>query len=98
MSRREEALKYHSSGRPGNEVVVFGSGFTGTTSVTYDGAPAWFFLRRDGELASIVPDGATSGPIVVTNTLGSDSSSEPFLIIPPPVVGGFTPASGTGTS
>ncbi|PTL79262.1 IPT/TIG domain-containing protein [Vitiosangium sp. GDMCC 1.1324] len=76
-------------------VSLYGSGFTGTTRVSFNGIPARYFsLSSDGALSVQVPPGATSGPIQVINSVGSATSSTSFTVLPPPTVTGLSPASG----
>ncbi|MCY1078835.1 IPT/TIG domain-containing protein [Archangium lansingense] len=76
-------------------VYLYGSGFTGTTRVSFNGIPArYFFPSGDGALTVQVPPGATSGPIQVTNSVGSATSSTSFTVLPPPAVTGLSPTSG----
>ncbi|QRO02119.1 IPT/TIG domain-containing protein [Archangium violaceum] len=76
-------------------VYLYGSGFTGTTRVSFNGIPARYFSpSADGALTVQVPPGATSGPIQVTNSVGSATSSTSFTVLPPPAVTGLSPTSG----
>ena len=69
-----------SSGKTGTAVTITGSAFTGATAVTFNGAPASFSVTSYGQITAIVPTGATSGPIVVTTSGGSGTSSASFNI------------------
>lgn len=54
------------SGGPGTPVVITGSGFTGTTGVTFNGVNAAAFnVNSDSEIVATVPSGASDGPICV---------------------------------
>ncbi|MFY0566914.1 IPT/TIG domain-containing protein [Archangium lansingense] len=76
-------------------VYLYGLGFTGTTRVSFNGIPARYFSSSgDGALTVQVPPGATSGPIQVTNSVGSATSSTSFTVLPPPAVTGLSPTSG----
>src|SRR5258708_2566789 len=57
-------------GKVGSTAQVLGQGFTGTSSVTFNGVPASFTVVRDTYLTAIVPAGATSGPVMVTRSAG----------------------------
>ncbi len=83
-----------TAARVGSEVMIGGSGFTGTLSVAFNGASSSFELLGDGGLRAVVPEGATSGPITVTNTAGSATTSTSFTVLAPPTITGFSPASG----
>ncbi|MDQ7825239.1 MAG: IPT/TIG domain-containing protein [Candidatus Eremiobacteraeota bacterium] len=81
-----------SSGKVGAAVTIAGSGFTGTTSVTFNGTASTFTVTSDTSITTTVPSGATTGDVVVTNSKGSGSKS--FTVIPAPTITKFTPASG----
>jgi hypothetical protein len=70
----------------GETVVVSGHGFVGdpaANSVTINGHSAQVLSAAPGELEVLVPDGATSGAVVVSNNTGSAASATP-LFVPPP--------------
>jgi large repetitive protein len=48
-------------------VVIFGSGFTGTTSVQFNGTTAPFSVVSALAIIASIPAGATTGPITVQN-------------------------------
>ncbi|WP_338868383.1 IPT/TIG domain-containing protein [Myxococcus stipitatus] len=76
-------------------VTLYGSGFTGSTRVTFNGVPARsLYFSSDGSMSVQVPPGATSGPLQVTNALGSATSSTSFAVLPPPTVTGLSPTGG----
>jgi hypothetical protein len=90
-----------TSGSPGTLVTVNGTGFTGATSVKFNGATASFTPGTDSQLTATVPSGATSGAISVTTSAGTGTSSGSFTVTaaPAPTVTGFAPSSGpVGTS
>jgi hypothetical protein len=77
----------------GATVTVTGSGFVGTTAVTFDGVPATTFsVASDSQLTAQVPDGASTGPIAVTTPLGTGTSSTDLIV--KPKVQSFSPPSG----
>lgn len=55
-----------TSGWPGTSVTVEGSGFTGTSAVSFNGTAAAFTVTSGSQLTATVPAGATTGPISVT--------------------------------
>jgi hypothetical protein len=84
---------YPWSGQPGDTVQIYGSGFTGTTSVTFGGVSTTFVIRGDGLLVATIGNGA-SGNIVVTNSAGT-AQTGPWRFIPPtPIITSFSPQSG----
>src|SRR5207249_3403570 len=85
------------SGPVGAYINLYGANFTGTTAVSYNGTPvASFEGISDTMLETIVPAGATSGPIKVTNTAGSVTSSTNFTVNNAlPLITSFSPTSAT---
>jgi hypothetical protein len=70
-----------NSGPVGTEVTITGSGFSGTTGVTFNGTAATSFsVVSFTQLRATVPNSATSGKINVTNTVGNASSGEDFMV------------------
>jgi hypothetical protein len=87
-----------ASGPAGSTIDVQGAGFTGATSVTFNGTSASYTVDSDSEIHATVPAGATTGPISVSTPGGITASSTAFTVNPPPAISGFTPTSGpTGT-
>lgn len=84
------------SGAAGAQVTVTGSGFTGATAVTFNNVAAGSFtVNSDNQLQAVVPVGATTGRIRVTNPAGAGTSASNFTVLNPPVIASFSPASGT---
>ena len=84
-------------GPVGTEVTIAGSGFGGVTAVSFNGTPASSFaIDSDSQIQAIVPTGATSGPISVSDGINVAESSSSFTVVVPvtPTIGGFTPTSG----
>lgn len=69
-----------SSAAAGTQVGVSGSGFTGATSVKFNGVSASFSVGSDGAITAVVPTGATSGPVSVTTPNGTGTSSGSFTV------------------
>jgi outer membrane protein assembly factor BamB len=70
-----------SSGSSGTSVVITGQGFTGTTTVGFNGTAATTFtVDSDSTVSATVPVGATSGPITVTTPAGTATSSTSFTV------------------
>jgi len=66
-----------NSGKPGDLVIIGGSGFTGATSVTFGGVSATFTILSDTQIRATVPTGATVGQvdIRVSNPTGTSATS-----------------------
>ena len=68
-------------GSAGTTVTVNGASFTGTTAVAFNGTNATAFtVLSDNRLTAVVPSGATSGPIRVTNAIGTGTSAKSFEV------------------
>jgi hypothetical protein len=84
------------TGNIGSTVQINGSGFTGTTSVTFNGVIASNFTVIDANtIEATVPNLATTGKIGVNTPQGSATSTEDFIVsIPVPTIVSFTPTFG----
>jgi len=71
-----------SSGRSGQTAQILGQGFTGATSVSFNGIPATFTVRRGTFLTATVPAGATTGYVTVATLSGTLTSNVPFQVLP----------------
>ena len=86
-----------ASGSPGTSVTVTGTGFTGASSVTFNGSASTFTVVSDTQITATVPSGATSGPIAVTTSAGSASSASSFTVtavVAAPRITSISPTSG----
>ncbi len=72
-----------SSGPAGTTVTITGTGYTGSSSVTFHGASASFAVNLDSEIVATVPKSATSGPISVTTPGGTGTSLTDYTVLPP---------------
>ena len=82
-----------SSGGIGTTVVITGANFTGAGTVTFNGVSAPFTLNSPTQITTVVPFGATYGPVIVTVT--GSSNGLIFTVIPPlPVIVSFSPMGG----
>ncbi|MET4074790.1 IPT/TIG domain-containing protein [Hymenobacter sp. UYCo722] len=82
-----------SSGGIGTTVVITGTNFTGAGSVTFNGVSAPFTLNSPTQITTVVPFGATFGPVVVT--VSGSSNGLIFTVIPPlPLILSFAPMGG----
>jgi hypothetical protein len=69
-----------SRGSVGTHVAIHGTHFVGTTQVTFNGVSATFKVLNSGYIVAAVPQGATTGPISVTNPGGTTVSKEDFTV------------------
>jgi N,N-dimethylformamidase beta subunit-like, C-terminal/IPT/TIG domain len=81
-----------ASGPIGAAVTISGVDFTGTTRVTFNGTAATFTVPSDTTIQTVVPAGATTGPLAVTTPAGATTTSTSFSVAP--TVNGLTPTSG----
>ncbi len=79
-------------GPVGTTVILTGTGFCTTTSVDFNGVTTSFTIDSDVQITTVVPDGATTGPITVVNTVGTFTTASDFVVTPD--ILSFTPASG----
>ena len=69
-----------TGGKAGTKVLLQGQHFIGTTSVSFDGVNARFRVLTANYLGVVVPSGAETGKIAVTNAGGTTTSIKPFEI------------------
>jgi hypothetical protein len=82
-------------GPEGMEVTIVGNNFFGTSVVAFNGtAAASFIIDSNTQIRAIVPVGATTGKISITNSAGGGISGGIFTVKPPPTISSFTPANG----
>ncbi len=88
------------TGVAGTSVTITGTGFadsSGATGVAFNGTAApSFTVDADTQITAIVPVGATTGPVSVTDTEGTGASVIDFVVTPspPPTIALFAPSSG----
>jgi len=68
------------SGKVGQSVGILGQGFTGTTSVTFNGSSATFTVSSDTYLTATVPTAATTGFVTVTTPVETLTSNKQFIV------------------
>lgn len=85
------ALLTSRLGLVGKSVGILGGGFTGTTAVDFNGAPAKFKVVSDTYLTATVPSGET-GYVTVTTPSGTLTSTKIYRVTPKIV--SFTPTTG----
>jgi hypothetical protein len=62
-------------------VTILGSGFTGVTSVTFNGVPASFIVVNSRKVTVVVPGGATTGRITLKTPSGTTTSNSNFTLV-----------------
>jgi uncharacterized repeat protein (TIGR03803 family) len=80
------------SSKVGKTVEILGQGFTGTTSVLFNGVSAPFTNVSDTYMTATVPAGALTGTVTVTTFTSTMKSNRAFLVTPQ--VKSFAPTSG----
>ncbi len=80
------------SGKVGQIAQILGQGFTGTTSVSFNGTGTSFTVESDTYLTATVPAGATTGLVTVTTPSGTLLSNKSFRVAPQ--IFSFSPTSG----
>lgn len=83
-----------TSGVVGAVITIAGSNFDGTTGVSFNGTAATFTVTNDGQIATTVPVGATTGPVSVTNPAGTGASGTKFFVGSVPAIFTFSPGAG----
>jgi len=80
-------------------VLVKGTGFSSARSVSFGSriSPKYWVLS-DTTLEALVPAGAVSAPVSVTNVAGTSASATVFRVLAPTSVLSFTPTSGQAGS
>lgn len=87
------------SGRYGTSITITGSNFgttqaAGSSTVKFGTTAASPTSWSNTSIAVPVPSGATTGTVSVTVTVGVQSTSSNFVVIPPPNITGLSPTSG----
>lgn len=84
-----------NSGRPGTNVLISGTNFTGASAVTFDGVNALSFtVLNNNSIQATVPT-TSSGPILVTTIAAfAPASSSPSNFLMLPTIYSFSPGSG----
>jgi hypothetical protein len=82
------------SGLVGTSVQIRGSGFSPIPSnnqVTFNGTSVTVSSATDKSLMVTVPNGASTGPVTVTNANGTAASPKAFTVLVPPIIVGIDP-------
>jgi hypothetical protein len=69
-----------ASGKVLSQVTLRGNRFLGATAITFNGVNAAFKVLNMKFIVATVPQGATSGPIVVTNRGGVAAGAGNFIV------------------
>jgi len=69
-----------NSGKVGQLAEILGQGLTGTSGVTFNGTAANFTVYSDNYLTATIPQGATTGFVIVTTPDGALKSNVKFRI------------------
>lgn len=67
-------------GRPGTNVTLIGTNFLGATAVRFNGTNASFTVVNSGQITTVVPTNARSGPISVVAPAGTNVSAGSFTV------------------
>jgi len=78
-----------AAGAPGTAVTLRGAGFIAATTVAFLGTPAVFTVVSDSVITTTVPDGARTGPVIVTTPTATQESEDDFTVAP--VLASFSP-------
>jgi hypothetical protein len=70
------------SGAVGASVTVNGTNFITPSAVKFNGVSASFTVNSTTQIVATVPSGATTGPITVTNSSGTATSPNNFILTP----------------
>jgi hypothetical protein len=88
-------------GQAGTTVIITGTAFqdapSAVSAVTFNGTAATTFtVNSDTQITATVPAGATTGPIAVTDSEGTATSTGTFVVATTagPCIASFTPTSG----
>ena len=90
-----------TSGAVGAIVRLSGANFSDASKVEFNGTRARFLIVSSTEIAAIVPGGALTGPIAISNPGGTTASASSFVVTSEtvPIIFGFWPPNGAaGTS
>ncbi|MGH8551159.1 MAG: IPT/TIG domain-containing protein [Methylococcales bacterium] len=80
-------------GMSGTFVTISGTGFVNVDSVTFNGLPAVISSVGKTWITAQAPQGVTTGPVAVTNYIGTAVSNIDF-VVPVPVISSAVPNSG----
>lgn len=84
-------------GGPGTQVVIAGDGFSGVAiqnQVRFNGTPASVAAATPFQITTVVPVGATTGPITVTVGGRTATTTASFQVTSPPTITSLSPNGG----
>jgi RHS repeat-associated protein len=83
-----------TSGHVGDTLTISGTNFINVQTVTFNGVGAIFTIDNATTLTAVVPTGATTGKIAVTDSAGTAQSATDFIVLNPvPILTLLVPAS-----
>jgi RHS repeat-associated protein len=86
-----------TSGTVGTTVTLTGTNYINVQTVTFNGVTAIFTINNATTLTAVVPSGATTGKIPVSDSAGTAQSATNFTVLPSPTVVSLLPATLTLT-
>jgi len=75
-------------------VTIDGWNFINVTAVKFNGASASYSVPSQTQISATVPTGASAGPISVTTSSGTATTTSNFLTGPGPIITSFSPNFG----
>ena len=88
---------FPTSAAPGSSITIDGANFiSGGTTVKFNGVTASAQVTADTQIQAVVPSGSKSGPISVTTSVGTATTTNLFVIFGSgPVITDASPGSGS---
>ena len=87
-----------SSGVVNSQVVIAGNGFSGASSVSFNGTAASFTVNSDNQITASVPPSASTGLVSVNASAGPLTSNGSFTVIDGPTIASFSTPKGRKNS
>ena len=88
------AMVLAAKGVTGDTVVITGTNFQAPLSVVFGGDTAAVHSFNASQISAQVPAGTITGPIKVTDSYGSVTTTTSFTVEAPPTITRFSPTSG----
>ena len=89
---------YPTSATRGDTVLIYGTSFSGTTTVSFGGTYATSFVVVDDKTIKAVVGNGTSGSVYVSNPAGSSTLAGFVYTTPRPTITSISPTSATSGS